>query len=149
MLGALLERQGLLRPAQQALELALHVLQTSSDPDEEKLRKVLQSLGRVCLRLGQPDAAIAHIANACEPDFYACSCLALAYYRSRKYREAYEAYNAALLLAQPSLKAHVLAAMATVAYRVQGAQAAKTLLFQSSQVKIDVTHAVVPFNLLF
>ncbi len=71
-----------------------------------------------------------------KPDKECLSTLAAAHHGAGQFKESYVTYQKCLDVVAEDQKAHYLAAMASIAYRFQGTEAAKTLLFQSSQVRI-------------
>ena len=85
---------------------------------------------------------------ATEKDFYGQIGLALSASRNSKHpQDVYNAYAKALDMAKGDhMKSQVLAAMATIAYKVQGGEASKTLLFQSCQLQPPCINAL--FSLL-
>jgi len=96
--------------------------------------QVLQNLARVLYKLEEFEASIKCYHKMATHDFYSQVGLALASLKAEKFEDGYSAYGAALQLAQePAQRSHVLTAMATIAFKFQGPDAAKTLLFQSCQ----------------
>ena len=93
------------------------------------------NLGRVCLSLSLYEEAAATF-SAVDPATFESLCgLAAASNLAGRQPESYAAYQRALSEApETSDKSDVLAAMASIAYKFRGADAAKTLLFQSCQV---------------
>jgi len=132
-LGLLMERQGLLEGAAEALERSLALVVgnvTQSD-------KVENNLGRVYTKLGKYDEAIQHYRSIKNTTFYSQVGLALSYFKQNQLQESYEAYESCLhwLADNDGLKSHILVAMGSLAYRVAGVPAAKTLLFQSCELQ--------------
>ena len=94
------------------------------------------TLGRVCLSLSLFDEAAAAFSAVAPATFESLCGLAAASNLAGRQPESYAAYQRALAEADvgPADKSDVLAAMASIAYKFRGADAAKTLLFQSCQV---------------
>ena len=63
--------------------------------------------------------------------------VALAYFKQNQYKESYEAYESCLhwLADNDGFKSDIVVAMGSLAYKVEGVPAAKTLLFQSCQLQ--------------
>ena len=94
------------------------------------------NLGRVCLSLSLFDEAAAAFSAVAPATFESLCGLAAVSNLAGRQPESYAAYQRALAEADvgPADKSDVLAAMASIAYKFRGADAAKTLLFQSCQV---------------
>jgi len=132
-LGLLLERQGLLEGSVQALETSLSLVGDNSVLAD----KVENNLGRVLAKLGRCDEAIQHYKKIKNTTFYSQVGVALAYFKQNQYKESYEAYESCLhwLADNDGFKSDILVAMGSLAYKVEGVPAAKTLLFQSCQLQ--------------
>jgi len=107
---------------------------------EEKVQfldKIRQSLARVLFKLSEYSAAEEQFSLVTKRDFYGQIGFALSASRNNRHpQDVYNAYTLALEMAEEDhIKSQVLAAMATVAYKVQGGEASKTLLFQSCQLQ--------------
>ena len=114
-LATLLERQNLLKSAKKFLTKALKL-----DMEPGLLDHVLHNLGRVLHKLKDFSAAVKCYGKMGHLDFYSQVGLALSLWSAEQIQEAYQAYGAALQLAQTSeQRSHVLAAMATIAYKFQ------------------------------
>jgi superkiller protein 3 len=117
MLGILFERERHFRSAKLMLARALKL-----QLDPNLADKVLQNLGRVLCKLGEFEAAIKcyNKISSATSDFYSKVGLALASWKAEKYQDSYNAYGEALKKAQDDeQRSHVLAAMATIAYKFQ------------------------------
>eukprot|EP00092_Neocalanus_flemingeri_P033930 GFUD01036895.1.p1 GENE.GFUD01036895.1~~GFUD01036895.1.p1 ORF type:complete len:1307 (+),score=422.74 GFUD01036895.1:54-3974(+) len=130
-LGVLYEKMGLVRSGYRVMEMCNKLV----DKEEEK-DKVLTNLGRMLTKLGRCEEAIQHYQAISSTTFYSQVGLAMAHYTVGNYQQAYEAYESCLhwLADNDGLKSHILVAMGSLAYKVEGMQAAKTLLFQSCQL---------------
>ena len=135
LLGILLEQDGHLRRSRRVLEDCLSV-SSSSGSGNEAVQTCHQNLARVCLKLGDHTAAVEYASAVVKPDKECLSTLAAAHHGAGQFKESYVTYQKCLDVVAEDQKAHYLAAMASIAYRFQGPEAAKTLLFQSSQVRI-------------
>jgi superkiller protein 3 len=95
---------------------------------------VRMNVARVCFKLSDWTAAQSHYA-AVQPQTFESLCgVAVAAYKCGLFADSYSTYQSAMGVTSSQLqKSHVLTAMASIAYRFQGADAAKTLLFQSCQ----------------
>jgi len=136
MLGVLLERSGLLRSADEVLSGNLANDGSEMAPHLDDARV---NLARVKLKLGSYEEACALCAALPEERLAsskgAGGILAAAHFAAGRLPEAYQVYQALLAVStSDEERSQLLAAMAAVAYKVQGADAAKTLLFQSCQV---------------
>lgn len=87
--------------------------------------------------MGDYKRAVAVCCEIKSPSFTSHCQLALSLFKAERYEESYEAYNDSLngLAEDGSDKAHVLCAMASMAYMFQGVDDAKTLLFQCIQIQ--------------
>lgn len=97
---------------------------------------ILLNLARVSSKLGDYDRALSLYDSVGEvkDDFDTLCDLAITCYKAGKYKESYAAYQTALTGAPgPGEKSQVLTGMACIAYKFQGPDAAKTLLFQACQ----------------
>ena len=129
-----LERENVLKSAKEALELALKLQETYQDG--KKIDILRGNLGRVCHKMALYDEAITHFSAVKDRDFTTLCGLALALEKNSKLEECYGTYLEALNEAKsPTSRSHVLTAMASIAFRFQGSDAAQTLLFQGSQIK--------------
>ena len=114
MLGVLYERQNLLKSAKKVLTKSLKL----SGPEEQNL--VLVNLARVLYKLGELEASIKCFKKVGQLDFEGQCGLALSCWKAGKLEEAYGAYAAALQMAKSGeQRSHILAAMATIAYKFQ------------------------------
>lgn len=136
LLGVMCEREGLLQTSRKALQSALAVLETQQgDVSEERRDKVSLNLGRVAFKLGDFSAAVSHYSAVRAVSFASQSGLAISLYKLDRFEESYNAYQASLSLTEDQTeRSHVLTAMASIAFRFQGPDAAKTLLFQAAQL---------------
>ncbi|XP_046745121.1 tetratricopeptide repeat protein 37 isoform X2 [Diprion similis] len=130
--GLLLERQKLYNPAVKAFTLALKL--ATKDNEKDSLRV---NLSRSLVQLNKFDEAVQLCQSVKNADFNSHCQLALSLFRAERYEESYGAYEAALhwLAGDGSDKAHVLCAMAAMAYMFQGVDDAKTLLFQCIRIQ--------------
>ena len=130
-LGVLAERQGLVRTAAEATEAALQQVTEAEQRD-----KILTNLGRLLTKLGRCEAAVASFQAVSSPSLHTQAGLAMAQYKLGRYQDSYQAYDSCLhwLADQDGLKSHILVAMGNLAYKVEGMEAAKTLLFRSCQL---------------
>ena len=155
MLGVLLEKEGLLNPAKSAFIAAIDIInrpqnyeQRTAKDNIKILDKTRQNLGGVLYKMNEFNEAEKQFTLATEKDFYGQIGLALSASRNSKHpQDVYNAYAKALDMAKGDhMKSQVLAAMATIAYKVQGGEASKTLLFQSCQLQPPCINAL--FSLL-
>ncbi|XP_046597387.1 tetratricopeptide repeat protein 37 isoform X2 [Neodiprion lecontei] len=130
--GLLLERQKLYNPAVRAFTLALKL--ATKDNEKDSLRV---NLSRSLVQLNKFDEAVQLCQGIKNADFNSHCQLALSLFKAERYEESYGAYEAALhwLAGDGSDKAHVLCAMAAMAYMFQGVDDAKTLLFQCIRIQ--------------
>ncbi|KAL0279062.1 UNVERIFIED_CONTAM: hypothetical protein PYX00_000699 [Menopon gallinae] len=143
MLGLLLERQKLYNPSCKAFQNAVSLLISSprdkSQGDEQTdiLDKALLNYGRSLTNVGKPEEAIEVLKQIRKANFVNQCALALAYFKAKKYEEAYSSYATTLewLAPDSGFKSHILVAMATVVYMHQGMEDAKILLMQASRLK--------------
>ena len=144
MLGILLEKEGLLKHSKEVFTISLNIVVQDingvANNTEERLQytdKIRQSLGRVLFKLGEYNASEEQFTLVTKRDFYGQIGLALSASKNNKHpQDVYNAYTTALEMAEgENIKSQVLAAMATIAYKVQGVEASKTLLFQSCQLQ--------------
>jgi superkiller protein 3 len=144
MLGVLLEREGLLTMAKKVLLWALKSIDDTarlaeiiSEQKVELIDKIRQSLARVLFKLHEYNAAEEQFLLVTKRDFYGQIGFALSASKNNRHpQDVYNAYTLALEMADGDhIKSQVLAAMATIAYKVQGGEASKTLLFQSCQLQ--------------
>ena len=151
MLGVLLERDGVFKPAKRIMLSAIKsVTHSSKEPEninEEQIQlldQIRQNLGRVCFKIGDYDTSEEQYLMVTKRDFYGQIGLALSASKNNRHpQEVYNAYTLALEMAESDyLKSQVLAAMATIAYKVQGGEASKTLLFQSCQLQPPCVNSI-------
>ena len=143
MLGILLEKEGLLNSSKGVYRSALNLVLSNENGDENATEtlvysdKIRQNLGRVLFKLGDYNASEEQFSLVSTIDFYGQIGLALSRSKNNKPpQDVYNAYTAALEMTDnDNIKSQVLAAMATIAYKVQGGEASKTLLFQSCQLQ--------------
>merc|ERR1712142_138403 len=130
-LGVLYEKMGLVRSGYRVMELCNKIVTDTGEKD-----KVLTNMGRLLTKLGRCEEAVQHYKAIKKTTFYSQVGLAMAHYSLHQYQLAYEAYESCLhwLADNDGLKSHILVAMGSLAYKVEGMQAAKTLLFQSCQL---------------
>ncbi|XP_030763307.1 tetratricopeptide repeat protein 37 [Sitophilus oryzae] len=131
LFGILLERMGLKYSARDAFEKAFRY---SGKEDREKARI---NFGRLLYHTGNLPKSIEMFHDADEASFSSGSGLALALYKSGHFEESYAVYEQALhwLTDKQTNQSDVLVALASMAYKFQGPEAAKTLLFQSIELK--------------
>ena len=129
--GVLCEKKGLVRTAQQAMAKALVKVQDQAEKD-----KILANLGRLLNKLERYEEAVTSYSSISSPTFHGQVGLAMAHYNLANYQASYQAYDSCLhwLADNDALKSHILVAMGNLAYKVEGMEAAKTLLFQSCQL---------------
>ncbi|XP_011301228.1 tetratricopeptide repeat protein 37 [Fopius arisanus] len=132
-LGLLLERQKLLRPAAEQFSKALKL----SHDHKEHQDKIRVNYTRILVQLGEYEKAVEICQGIKTPSFKSHCQLALSLFKAARYEESYDAYGTALQqLADPgSDEAHVLCAMASMAYMFQGVDQVKTLLYQCIQIQ--------------
>ena len=130
-LSVLQERLGLTRSALAAIELARAQVTEVGERDA-----VRANMGRLLVALGRPEEAVGELVRMEAPTLASTCCLALAHYRGGDLAAAYAAYSSCLagLAEDQGTKSHLLVAMGSLAYKVEGVAAAKTLLFQSCQL---------------
>lgn len=135
MLGLLLERQQLYCRAAKAFEAAQKLLETAEDTTLSDM--VYSNHGRVLVQLHQYEKAICVYQQVKKPDFSTQCGLSVAYFKAKRYEDSYSAYETALVWLAPTdgEKSHILVAMAAVAYKCQGVEDCKTLLFQCVKLK--------------
>ena len=130
-LGVLYEKVGLARSAREVTAAAL-----AQETQPERREKILANLGRILLRLERWEEAAACFTSITSHSLYSQLGLAMAHYKLCDYQASYQAYESCLhqLADSDGLKSHILVAMGSLAYKVEGMPAAKTLLFQSCQL---------------
>ena len=76
--------------------------------------------------------------------------LALSHFALQNFQQSYDIYTSCLhwLADRDSLKSDVLVAMGSLAYRVEGASVAKTLLFQSCQMSTPSVRGILALCVL-
>ena len=133
-LALLQERVGLLRNALSNLQLASEVVGKEGDDDQRDI--VRANMGRVLGRLGRDEEAVKTLQGMTKANLHSTANLALAQSRLGDFRAAYSSYSNCLswLENDPGMRSHVLVAMGSLAYKVEGVAASKTLLFQSCQL---------------
>lgn len=120
MLGVLCERQHRFKSAKKALTKALQSLKQQQMDEANLVDQVLHNLARVLYQLGEYEASIKCYQKMTEANFNSQVGLALSSCKADKFQQAYAAYGAALQLSQSNeQRSHVLAAMATIAYKFQ------------------------------
>merc|ERR1712142_1179103 len=125
------ERMGMIRSGLNVIEQASELVSVHEEKD-----KLLANLGRLLTKLDRCEEAVEKFKSISSPTLHSQSGLAMAHYRLGNFKNAYEAYESCLhwLADNDGLKSHILVAMGSLAYKVEGMQAAKTLLFQSCQL---------------
>ncbi|KAJ8978707.1 hypothetical protein NQ317_015955 [Molorchus minor] len=131
MLGILRERLGLKDGTLEAYRNSYRL----SEKEYRDLARV--NYGRVLSKFGKYPQAIDLFQEVQKATFNSGSGLALALFKNGQHEESYNAYEQALhwLTQEQSSQSDLLVALASMAYMFQGADAAKTLLFQSIQLK--------------
>ncbi|XP_066249141.1 superkiller complex protein 3 isoform X2 [Euwallacea similis] len=126
-LGILSERMGLLKTAENAFKHAF-VLADKKNKDFARV-----NYGRLLYRMGVYESAIEMFANVEAATFSSGSGLALALFRNAQYQESYGSYEQALhwLTEEQASQSELLVALASMAYKFQDPDGAKTILFQS------------------
>ncbi|XP_034950354.1 tetratricopeptide repeat protein 37 [Chelonus insularis] len=144
-LGLLLERQKLLKPAIREFKAALEFSHKQDVNSDDQIDKLKVNLARVLVQLGDYDEAVEIYENIKVPNFNTHCQRALALFKATKYEESYEAYNAALNCLEEvgSDTAHVLCAMASMAYMFQDIDDVKTLLFQCIQIQPPIVSGLL------
>ncbi|KAK0096871.1 hypothetical protein PV326_004037 [Microctonus aethiopoides] len=134
-LGLLLERQKLSKSASREFAEALKLCK--GQKEKEKENKIRINFARVLVQMGRYNEAIEICQGVRGASFNSHCQFALALFKAKRYEESYAAYNAALhrLADAGSDKAHVLCAMASMAYMFQDIDDVKTLLFQCIQIQ--------------
>ncbi|XP_066150901.1 tetratricopeptide repeat protein 37 isoform X2 [Euwallacea fornicatus] len=127
ILGILSERMGLLKTAKNAFKHAF-VLADKKNKDFARV-----NYGRLLYRMGEYESAIEMFANVEAATFSSGGGLALALFRNAQYQESYGSYEQALhwLTEEQASQSELLVALASMAYKFQGPDGAKTILFQS------------------
>ncbi|XP_012257142.2 tetratricopeptide repeat protein 37 isoform X1 [Athalia rosae] len=138
--GLLLERQKLYNPAGRVFSKALKLVTKDNERDALQV-----NLSRILIKLNNFDKAVELCQTIKNADFNSHCQLAISLFKAERYEESYGAYEAALewLATGGSDKAHVLCAMAAIAYMFQGADAAKTLLFQCIQMQPPIVSGLL------
>ncbi|XP_050293501.1 tetratricopeptide repeat protein 37 isoform X2 [Anthonomus grandis grandis] len=131
MLGILSERMGLLKTSKNAFKQAF-ALSAKSHKDIARV-----NYGRLLYRTENYREAIEMFGGVQEATFSSGAGLALALFRNGDYENSYAAYEQALhwLTDEQTSQSDLLVALASMAYKFQGPDAAKTLLFQSINLK--------------
>nr|CAH7731857.1 unnamed protein product [Callosobruchus chinensis] len=131
MLGILRERMQL---KEGTLEAYKKAYQLSSKQTRDKARV---NYGRILYKAEEYAKAINMFQEVQEASFRSGVGLALALFKDKQYEESYNAYEQALhwLTAEQRNQSELLVALASMAYMFQDADAAKTLLFQSINLK--------------
>ncbi|NP_001153421.1 tetratricopeptide repeat domain 37 isoform X1 [Nasonia vitripennis] len=130
--GLLLERQKLYKPATERFSTALEFIKDNKHKDLLSI-----NLARVLVQQEHYEEAVKICLSIKEASFASHCQLAISLFKAEHFKESYEAYKAAVewLADSDSDKAHVLCAMASMAYMTQESTAAKTLLFQAVEIK--------------
>ncbi|XP_058800397.1 tetratricopeptide repeat protein 37 [Phymastichus coffea] len=138
--GLLLERQKLYKSAAEMFSNALKYLEDDKHKDE-----ISVNLARVMVQQEKYEDAVKICLGIKEANFASHCQLALSLFKAEHFKESYEAYEAALhwLADAPSDKAHVLCAMAAMAYMFQESNDAKTLLYQSIDIKPPIVSGLL------
>jgi len=133
-LSVALERQGLLRRALEAAERSRDILIKQDKP--QYLDTVVGNIARLQCRLGKHADSVATYQSIKTPTLESTVGLALAQYKLTNYQESYEVYKSCLhwMAESQAVKSDILVAMGNLAYKVEGPEVAKTLLFQSCQI---------------
>jgi len=133
-LALLQERVGLLRNALDNLQLASEIVESKGTDDQKDI--VRANMGRLFGKLGRNDEAVKTLQRVNKANLHSTAALALAQSRLGDFRAAYSSYSTCLpwLEKDPGMRSHVLVAMGSLAYKVEGVAASKTLLFQSCQL---------------
>ena len=97
---------------------------------------VRANMGRLLGKLGRDEEAVKTLQMVNKANLRSTAALALAQSRLGNFRAAYSSYSTCLpwLENDPGMRSHVLVAMGSLAYKVEGVAASKTLLFQSCQL---------------
>ncbi|XP_056637029.1 tetratricopeptide repeat protein 37 [Diorhabda sublineata] len=130
MLGMLKERMKLYLGSLESFKKSYEL-----SPDTRDLARI--NYGRLLSKHEKYLQAINIYQEVQEATFSSGSGLALALFKSQHYEESYSAYEQALhwLTEEQSHQSELLVALASMAYMFQGLEGAKTLLFQSIQLK--------------
>jgi len=133
-LSITLERQGLLHRALEFAEKSRNIL--SEQDNQQLFDKVTGNIARLQCRLGDYAASVATYQSMKAPTLESTVGLALAQYMLANYQESYEVYKSCLhwMAESQAVKSDILVAMGNLAYKVEGPEVAKTLLFQSCQI---------------
>merc|ERR1719369_863661 len=93
---------------------------------------------------GKYNEAIKQFSQIITPDINTHCNLALTYFKAGMYEESYNSYESAMhwIAQNDAEKSHIMVAMATMTYKFQGVDSAKTLLFQSSQLSPPSLHGL-------
>ena len=147
MLGVLLERENLLRTSAQVLTASL---QHTENEAAENRDKILMNLGRVSLKMKDYGKAKEAYSAVRQLDLYGQLGLALSHERLGEIEKAYDSYRVAFEKSEGGSHAQsqILTAMGAIAYRVHGADAAKTLLLKSSQLRPVSVNALMALCVL-
>lgn len=134
MFALLLEKMGLLNKALVSYEKALKLV------DEKHKDIVLVNCGRTLFLLGKYNSAIEIFKAVSEASLSSACGLALSLYKCENHEESFAIYSTALqwLANNDGEKSELLVAMASMAYKFQGIDDCKTLLFQSVQLSKDI-----------
>lgn len=150
-LGNLLEHEALYKKAEKAFECARKLLtESSSDTGQtEILRKVLLNQARVLCELKEFESAIEIYNISCPQTSNGICGVALAYFGSGNLKKSQEAYEKALTLSTvDSESSSILTALGMVSYALRNSDAAKALLFKSSQMKQCSEHGLMALSSL-
>ncbi len=95
-------------------------MKLQSNEDKPLLDQVLHNLARVLYKLGELEASIKCYQKMGSSNFHSKVGLALSSWKAEKFAQAYSAYGEALQSATTTeQRSHVLAAMATIAFKFQ------------------------------
>ncbi|XP_014213900.1 tetratricopeptide repeat protein 37-like [Copidosoma floridanum] len=138
--GLLLERQKLYKPSFERFSEALKYISDDKQRDQLSI-----NLARAMMYLGKSEEAVKLCLSIKSASFASHCQLALSLFKAEHFKESYEAYEAALhwLADVETDKAHVLCAMAAMAYMFQESNDAKTLLYQSIGIKPPIISALL------
>ncbi|GAB6019412.1 Tetratricopeptide repeat protein 37 [Chamberlinius hualienensis] len=141
--GLLLERQGLLFSAIAAFKRSVLLSSPKSGCDDLLDDKINCNLSRVLRKVHSYNESIECALAIREHDFGSLCGLAFAYYLNGQLQESSLIYEKAFDMAHSDVnKAHLLVALASVAFEVQGPEEARSLLFKSCEVKPDCPQAL-------
>ncbi|XP_068693840.1 tetratricopeptide repeat protein 37-like isoform X1 [Montipora foliosa] len=138
MYGLILENQRLFLQAEKAFERAITLLQGSGSEDKQRhLNAVMINHARVLCSLGRYKESVARY-QAVKPlkEFHDVCGLALSLFMASQLKESYKAYEQAFQLAETDTdRSCVITALGMLGYALNDKDAAKAMLFKSSQLK--------------